>query len=65
MVAYEYQPSVNGAVEPPVFTGSCFNDAYRYMDLLLSVPILLLEFVFVMKLTPSATSSKFNAFVVS
>jgi len=43
--AYEYKPGV----EDPVQTGTPFNDAYRYMDWLLTVPLLLMEIVLVMK----------------
>ena len=39
-------------------TGSPFNDAYRYMDWLLTVPLLLLEILLVMDLTPEQHSSK-------
>ena len=35
-----------------------FNDAYRYMDWLLTVPLLLLETPLVMDLTPQQHSSK-------
>jgi len=35
---------------PPVPTAVPFNDAYRYMDWLLTVPLLLMEIVLVMKL---------------
>ena len=38
-------------------TGRPFNDAYRYMDWLLTVPLLLIEIVFVMKLDDAATTS--------
>merc|ERR1712025_915909 len=38
-------------------TGIPFNDAYRYMDWLLTVPLLLMEIVLVMKL-PEAEASK-------
>merc|ERR1719379_2562677 len=48
--AYEYPPNSTGEVEDPVLTGVPFNDAYRYMDWLLTVPLLLIEIVFVMKL---------------
>ena len=40
----------------PRLTGKPFNDAYRYMDWLLTVPLLLLEIVFCMSLTPEETS---------
>jgi bacteriorhodopsin len=46
---------VNGVVTP---TGVRFNDAYRYVDWLLTVPLLLLELVLVMRLSRSETASK-------
>jgi bacteriorhodopsin len=45
----------NGIVTP---TGIRFNDAYRYVDWLLTVPLLLLELVLVMRLSRSETASK-------
>ena len=39
-------------------TGIAFNDAYRYVDWLLTVPLLLIELILVMRLTQSETSSK-------
>merc|ERR1712113_86850 len=52
--AYEYKTGelVNGAMElqAPTLTGVPFNDAYRYMDWLLTVPLLLIEILLVMKL---------------
>merc|ERR1712210_298630 len=42
-----YTHSGNGRVTP---TGVPFNDAYRYMDWLLTVPLLLIEILLVMKL---------------
>ena len=41
-----------------MLTGQPFNDAYRYMDWLLTVPLLLIEIVFVMKLSEEETASK-------
>merc|ERR1711988_288679 len=41
-----------------VLTGLPFNDAYRYMDWLLTVPLLLIEIVFVMKLDEDTYSAK-------
>lgn len=41
-----------------VATGLAFNDAYRYVDWLLTVPLLLVELVLVMRLSPSETTSK-------
>ena len=40
----------------PVLTGKPFNDAYRYMDWLLTVPLLLLEIIFCMQLSPAEVS---------
>jgi len=52
--AYEYKAATvsNGAMElgNPVLTGVPFNDAYRYMDWLLTVPLLLIEILMVMNL---------------
>merc|ERR1712093_973416 len=56
--AYEYKPNSSGNVEDPVLTGVPFNDAYRYMDWLLTVPLLLIEIVFVMKLSDEETKKK-------
>jgi hypothetical protein len=42
----------------PQLTGVPFNDAYRYMDWLLTVPLLLLEILLVMKLEPAVLSKK-------
>merc|ERR1712238_486662 len=39
-------------------TGVPFNDAYRYMDWLLTVPMLLMEVVLVMKLSDEEASQK-------
>merc|ERR1711965_884871 len=52
--SYEYSPGTvsGGAMElnSPKLTGVPFNDAYRYMDWLLTVPMLLIEILLVMKL---------------
>merc|ERR1719478_109211 len=42
----------------PKLTGTPFNDAYRYMDWLLTVPLLLMEIVMVMNLSPEESSSR-------
>merc|ERR1711881_396237 len=42
----------------PRLTGIPFNDAYRYMDWLLTVPLLLIEIVLVMNLGEEETSRK-------
>merc|ERR1712072_970704 len=42
----------------PKLTGTPFNDAYRYMDWLLTVPLLLMEIVMVMNLPPEESSSR-------
>ncbi|MEN9528646.1 MAG: hypothetical protein RI932_519 [Pseudomonadota bacterium] len=39
-------------------TGVAFNDAYRYVDWLLTVPLLLIELVLVMRLSREETASK-------
>jgi len=57
--AYHYgAPNSDGTVVDPVLTGVPFNDAYRYMDWLLTVPLLLIEILLVMKLEPGAFSCK-------
>jgi len=56
--SYEYKPNSGGEVQDPVITGVPFNDAYRYMDWLLTVPLLLIEIVFVMKLSDEETKKK-------
>jgi bacteriorhodopsin len=45
---------IDGIVKP---TGVAFNDAYRYVDWLLTVPLLLLELILVMKLPQKQTVS--------
>jgi len=49
--AYAYSLGKDGQPEGPHPTGVPFNDAYRYMDWLLTVPMLLMEIVLTMKLT--------------
>ena len=39
-------------------SGYAFNDAYRYVDWLLTVPLLLVELILVMRLSPAETVSK-------
>jgi len=60
--AYEYSAGelAGGAMEngAPRLTGVPFNDAYRYMDWLLTVPLLLIEILLVMKLDDDTFSSK-------
>ena len=46
---------VNGEIKP---TGIAFNDAYRYVDWLLTVPLLLIELILVMRLSSDETWSK-------
>merc|ERR1711886_8143 len=50
----------DGAMElgNPALIGVPFNDAYRYMDWLLTVPLLLIEILLVMKLDPRTYSEK-------
>jgi bacteriorhodopsin len=45
----------NGVITP---TGKPFNDAYRYVDWLLTVPLLLIELLLVMRLSEDETWSK-------
>jgi len=60
--AYEYTLSqvVDGAMADtaPRVTGVPFNDAYRYMDWLLTVPLLLIEILLVMKLDDATYNNK-------
>jgi len=60
--AYEYKPGniIDGAMDlkNPTLTGIPFNDAYRYMDWLLTVPLLLIEILLVMKLDERDYSNK-------
>merc|ERR1719159_792942 len=42
----------------PRLTGTPFNDAYRYMDWLLTVPLLLIEIILVMKLPKDEANAK-------
>jgi len=52
----DYRLEMNTA--DPVLTGVPFNDAYRYMDWLLTVPLLLTEILLVMKLSDEEFNSK-------
>merc|ERR1712094_7116 len=52
--AYEYAVDV----KDPTLTGVPFNDAYRYMDWLLTVPLLLIEILLVLKLPPHVFTIK-------
>merc|ERR1712056_109892 len=52
--AYEYSTNATD----PKLTGVPFNDAYRYMDWLLTVPLLLIEILLVMKLDGADFSSR-------
>merc|ERR1711879_958779 len=54
--AYDYAGVTQG--DAPRLTGVPFNDAYRYMDWLLTVPLLLIEILLVMKLDEETFSSK-------
>merc|ERR1712048_1440677 len=54
--AYSYEGVKQG--DGPTLTGVPFNDAYRYMDWLLTVPLLLIEILLVMKLDAATFSSK-------
>merc|ERR1712061_916196 len=52
--AYSYTTGKDG----PQLTGVPFNDAYRYMDWLLTVPLLLIEILLVMKLEADDFNSR-------
>jgi bacteriorhodopsin len=61
--AYAYHPGTVGEdggepIKAPTLTGVPFNDAYRYMDWLLTVPLLLIEILMVMKLDEQTYSEK-------
>jgi len=60
--AYQYSPGkvAGGAMEDsaPTLTGVPFNDAYRYMDWLLTVPLLLIEILLVMNLPEAEYNGK-------
>merc|ERR1711963_1119337 len=58
--AYQAHDATGGAmdIQAPSLTGVPFNDAYRYMDWLLTVPLLLIEILLVMKLSDEEYSSK-------
>merc|ERR1719498_1316275 len=60
--AYQYTAgSVEGGaleMSAPKLTGVPFNDAYRYMDWLLTVPLLLIEILLVMKRPDDVFSAK-------
>merc|ERR1711972_1005656 len=49
----------------PDLTGVPFNDAYRYMDWLLTVPLLLIEILLVMKLDEKTYSVKSKTLGIS
>ena len=54
--SWEAAYALEGGMAIP--TGERFNDAYRYVDWLLTVPLLLIELVLVMRLSRAETVSK-------
>merc|ERR1719157_468442 len=62
VTSYHYSPGAvhDGALDMgnPTLTGVPFNDAYRYMDWLLTVPLLLIEILLVMKLDERTFNDK-------
>jgi len=56
--AYHYPAAKNGIIQAPEISGVPFNDAYRYMDWLLTVPLLLMEIVLTMSLPEAEANSK-------
>jgi len=67
--AYSYSAGKvkDGALQigSPTLTGVPFNDAYRYMDWLLTVPLLLIEILLVMKMDEATYSAKSKSLGVS
>merc|ERR1712130_697625 len=59
--SYEFPAATTGEEAAPVLTGKPFNDAYRYMDWLLTVPLLLMELVLVMKFDSEAEAKQKSA----
>jgi len=55
----------NGSVGVVKMTGVPFNDAYRYMDWLLTVPLLLMELVFVMGFKETSQTVKYSTILGS
>jgi bacteriorhodopsin len=53
---------VNGSYEP---SGKPFNDAYRYVDWLLTVPLLLVELVLVLNLSKGSTGPMLRNLVIA
>jgi len=53
VAACEGEKCPENPIASPTLTGQPFNDAYRYMDWLLTVPMLLIEIVLCMKLNPT------------
>jgi bacteriorhodopsin len=61
--AYEFPDVHEGygdsiSIQDPNLTGKPFNDAYRYMDWLLTVPLLLIEIIFCCNLSPDEVTKK-------
>ncbi len=55
--SWEGAYQLNAAADAYVSTGKPFNDAYRYVDWLLTVPLLMVELVLVLGLTKQLTKS--------
>merc|ERR1712063_6371 len=55
--AFEVSNAADHQEYTVTLTGEPFNDAYRYVDWLLTVPLLLIELILVMKLPANETSS--------
>jgi bacteriorhodopsin len=56
--AFDVKYSVDEGDYVVKLTGAPFNDAYRYVDWILTVPLLLIELILVMGLPPKETVSK-------
>jgi len=59
--AYNLSKGSDGEDAAPSLTGMPFNDAYRYMDWLLTVPPLLTELVLVRKFDTEAEAKQMSA----
>merc|ERR1719414_1259609 len=55
--AFEVSNAEKGGDYIVTLSGAPFNDAYRYVDWLLTVPLLLIELILVMKLPAEQTSA--------
>jgi len=57
-IFFSFQHAYNVMGDTATLSGKSFNDAYRYVDWLLTVPLLLIELILVMKLSHQETVSR-------